>query len=365
MDRTRAAIALLGLIVGLTSASPAFSAGTQPRHSVKVHDLPLASEQYITFVDSRSDSDGDCSPWFYRGNQINWTRSAKRKIDVAIAEIHKKAPGLLARACNGEKISLRLFSGEAAAAETDPTQIAVYTNLLSAPTHYAAETLAHEMTHLIDYGANLSDSKEWNSLICARLSRYRKEFPDPDKLDQPREMHRADKRLKELGIPDDYAAENPSEALAEYAAVIACSGFCAPASIKSYIEANVLSLPPAQNEKARLVRSACRAMNRQDDDEAIREFTKLLRIDSKYVFAYWFLGMAWWEKNEPEIASFNLRYSRDLMRRNDVPAYSDDLMRVSALLKDLDEEAADADRARSKVPTVNTVSIVALHGKKK
>ena len=334
-------------------------------HAQQNQPKAFPCETYIAFIDPVSGTKDECSPWFDRSNQTKWTPSAKQKIDRAITEIAKKAPGLLARACNGEKVALRLFHGDGASAETDPCQIAIFTNLFHAPTRFMAETIAHEMTHLIDYGANLSDSKEWNGLITPLLTTYRKEFPNPDKLDVSRVMHKANRRMKQLGIPDDYAAENPSEALAEYAAVISCSGFAAPARVKAFIAKNILSKPDAPSEKASLIRSACRAMNRQDDDRAIGDFTKLLRLDPSYVFAYWFMGIAWWEKDEPEIASFNLRRSRSLMLQNNVPAYSDDLERVSSLVEELDEQLAETAKLQNAVAVNKATGVVALHAKKK
>ena len=159
---------------------PTAQATTWMRPQLRAESM-LPCEQYIAFIDPSSPHNDEYGPWFDLDKQTSWTPAAKRKIDRAVAEIARKAPGLLARACNGEKVALLLLRGDGAAAETDPCNISVFTNLLQAPTRFIAETLAHEMTHLIDYGANLSDSKEWNSVICPVLEIYRKEFPDPDR----------------------------------------------------------------------------------------------------------------------------------------------------------------------------------------
>jgi hypothetical protein len=128
---------------------------------------------------------------------IDWPVALKRQVDRSLMQLQKQAPGLIARACNGEKIHLVLGTVDNdEAMDTTSARIKVNRPILRCGDVFVRETLAHELVHYVDCGNAISSTPQWNQLISQALLDYRKKFPDSAMLSDDRQFARAQKALK-------------------------------------------------------------------------------------------------------------------------------------------------------------------------
>ncbi len=315
-----------------------------PSHASESATLPC--ERYVTFLNPGNSfakeyaPDAGLSP--QRKYELQaWSDKRKKIICDALCKIQKKAPGLVARASNGEKIKLLLTRyDDSSVGMAAPASGSVYCSpgSLDPPPESVQCFLAHEFVHLIDRDEYLTRGREWNQLIVPYLDRYRQMYNEFET------WHVVDPRAAELGLPSGYAASNPGEALAECTKFIVVRNWKAPSAIQSFIMKNVLAEPQAVNIEAKLLRQAILDLPKQPL-KAIATYTEVLRIDPDCIPVWEHLSYAWDAEDEPELAAFCVNEAAQLLKKNGVPPYDKDFAICHFVLGSLYLDQSDLKKA--------------------
>ena len=231
-----------------------------------------------------------------------WTVPEKKQVYEALKIVYLKAPGLFLRACNGGDIIMLRMRGNAqvkAQVEPDSAFIEISDSwFVDNRKGFKEYTLAHEFVHYIDSSCILSNTRSWNENIAPRLHKYLSKH----QWGSFERTQLIEAEPSRFGLPSDYAARSPKEALAECGAAIAMCSWNAPAPIAEFANANLLSRPGSVNVYLKLLKEAKVAYLQRDYPKAVAVNYQLLRIDSKCVPAWMNLVSIWIECLEPELA---------------------------------------------------------------
>ncbi len=336
----RALLTVLLAAAAVWQAQPAVAMQTrraQPLHSTAKHAVKdttvYESEQFVLYVNSR-----DALGEVYATEDpdlLNWTMSDRRAVDKAFLEVKKRAPGLIARACNGERIHVIVGDMDDPAMDTNCARIKVNRVSIRLGERFLRETLAHELVHYVDCGNAVSSRREWNELISQALDEYRAKFPNSAMLDDSRVRMKAERALHRYHLPSDYSAENGTEALAEIASAMVMSDFKPAEKVSEFINKNILSMPDGPSVEYQLSRAALRLLDAGNSKGAIVMATQMLRMNPDSIDARWLLGRAWDQAGERDLALFEWTQALAIAHKNKVPEYSDDVYTLNANIADL------------------------------
>ncbi len=303
---------ILTVITMLVFASPGLCANT-------LQDI-VPCEKYISFVDPE---DSFAKEWLPERKELrHWSVSYKRAICHAFINVQHKAPGLVARACNGQSVHfiLNRTSPVETIAMTDPLSITCYANILDDLDRGLEEHVTHELVHTVDTSNRLSDTREWNQLVGPYLQRFRASHSNFDDVF----WHSVDPAIAHFGLPSSFAALSPEEALAEYTTAMVMGIWNPPDGIKSFIVEKILSEPTTVNVEQDLLRQAYAYLHNDNYQKSICLYTQVLKSNRVSVPAYLGLAFAWTNSAEPELGIFHAREALNLLRQNGAPSYSGD-----------------------------------------
>lgn len=246
-----------------------------------------------------------------------WPDADRQGVSACLRRIKSRAPGLVARSCNGEPLHLTRVDARLiqASASSTPGLITCAHYLMALPD--LNEMFVHELTHTIDCEAGLGSSQEFSRLIVPYLRRYR---ASGHEMGQP--FHTDVTRLADTyHLPSGYAASNPSEALAEYTTAMVLGKWSPPAAIEKYVRENILSMPAGVDEKRALMRQVYILRSRGHYPQAIALATKTLRLDAQLSPAWLSMGGCWNGMHEYELALYCAQRGLQQLKENGCPGY--------------------------------------------
>jgi tetratricopeptide (TPR) repeat protein len=229
-----------------------------------------------------------------------WPDKERQAVAQVLRLIQQKAPGLVARSCNGQPLHLTMADAKllGASASSTPGLITCAHYVLAVPD--MQELFVHEITHTIDCEANLATSKEFSNLVVPYMRSYRATGSD---MREP--FHRrVSKDAEKYHLASSYAAQNASEALAEYTTAMVLGKWSPPPAIAKYVQDHVLGTPNSIDEKRSLMRQVYVLRSRGHYLPAIALATNALRIDPELTGAWFSMGGCWNGLHEYELALF-------------------------------------------------------------
>lgn len=231
-------------------------------------------------------------------------------------KIYKRAPGLLERASNGQRLRLILSRtcDSERFAEAGPGWIKCHADMSFGAESYVI--IMHELVHAVD-GYSLSTSLEWNKLVGPCMQRFRAKY----RMASEPFLGTVDPSASLFGLPSSYAASNSEEALAECTTAIVIANWESSSGINSFIEKHILSKPEAIDRERELVAELDRNMTSSNFQKSIGLATQILRLNSNSAPAWADLSIIWDNLDEPELAEFHARKGLQILELNRVPAY--------------------------------------------
>lgn len=234
-----------------------------------------------------------------------WSQSERDKVLGLFESLHKKAPGLLARAAQAGPIMLYKTSTPtpshpaAAWARRRHESSLIFRNDFfrrGGRNHlgvdYAAWLFVHELAHLADPVDRIGQSREWSALVVPRISTLEKKL-SADRLSVRDAMFkRLDGPALKLGFPSVYAAMSQHEALAEYAAAFFFqTSFVLPGDVTRFLEARLFSVPsPEEGVPTRLYRQAYLLYRQKKYAPAAAALTTGLEKDPAFGMGFYLRG---------------------------------------------------------------------------
>lgn len=283
---------------------------------VKASNRQFPCEQYISFVNPE---DAWAKEWLAeelsQKELQHWPVSYKRAVCDAFCQIQRKASGLVARTCNGEKIRM-VLSRDRSCSTSSPLCISCSIQAFKEPGLH--ELLVHELVHSADTDQLLSNSHEWNRLVGPYLQRFRAK----QKVSDNGFLGTVNPLMACWKLPSPYAASNPTEALAEYTAAMVIGNWDPPNPIRSFISENVLKKPDGIESERDLLRQAYAQAHKGNCQQCLNLCTQLLRLDDSCEPALSWLAAIWLDRSEPEIALFHATQALQLLGRNGALSYS-------------------------------------------
>jgi len=292
-------------------------------NTVFVDSVSYALEPQSQLVQQFVRSNGIDKGYIIQGyKDRKWTTEELRKVYVTINDVRKLCPALYERAynrCPVRLMRIRIIDSDkktlAAACEHS---LLFPDSFFLEPRKSRLEIMLHEMIHLIDSGYSLSLTQKWCELVCKRILNFDRQWNKPLFSCSTEQLAAADSIARRCGLPNAYAAENPSETLAYFATNVLYGGK-PDYPVSTFLWSNVFSMPSSENPLRMLFDTADRQIKICRYDQAIELLTKLLRIDNKFVQAYDELGRVWCEKNDWEIAYWNFCHEVYLLQQLRVP----------------------------------------------
>lgn len=171
--------------------------------------------------------------------------------------------------------------------------------------------LTHELAHIIDASADLSDQYEWNRLVTPYLQYYRNQYHNFSGYE-----YAVDPRAVRFGLPTFYAARNTEEALAEYTAAFLWTGWSPCIGIKRFIQTNMLASLEKANAQHELLIQACAESERRNWKRVIAIYTELLRLKPDSIPSRVGLAEAWAQLTDVEMTEFNASAALRMLQNN-------------------------------------------------
>lgn len=272
-------------------------------------DNKLACEKFIVFVNP---GDATQKKWLPEvSNLESWSLTDKQIICSVFCNIRKKAPGLVARACDGQKIKLVMPKRvkDRSGMDTAPAYVSVYPGSFAASVADLEWMLTHELAHVVDVCDYLSNGRKWNQVAVPFIAKYRENYAMHGPHAQYYKLGNSlsvDPLSARFGIPTRYSATNTAEALADSAAAMIVVGWAPPPSIRLFILDNLIA-DSAVRPLPTLLRQACEEEERCNHVKAIGLYTDALKIDPTSATTLLHLSRVWKRYGQPELSRIHGR----------------------------------------------------------
>jgi hypothetical protein len=275
-----------------------------------------------------------------------WQGWQKQRVDYALSMVKSVAPGLVANAAAGGRIRL-VNSGRA-----EPVYLQSYlTEIYFYPKFWTdfgkftpwklSDMLAHELTHMVDNGNDLSRSSDWKVFTHDRVVACRHAL---HKRKHHSENAASEFIARQCGLPSAYAVNSPPESLAEcVSAAVFDNNFHLPLDMAEFVEQRVLQPQPYTNFNQYMHQAWSAELSHQFE-QALALYRKALLLDPLSVRARQGLisCLIHLGKNADAMAELE-HLSADLNRESDLTEVPTELNGVREMLARL-----RADRAAIK-----------------
>ncbi len=224
----------------------------------------LSIEKSVAFVDA---GDAFAKEFITDSEKLDsWSPGDKRFFLQVLANIQRKCPELISKACNGKEIRLLLSRGAIGinSMDTSPVRVMCFPLSLRFTPRELEWALTHEFAHIIDTSQVLSDGKEWRAVYSPYRSRYLAVEKDISSI-----KFDVMPSMSSWGLPSSYAALDATEGLAECVAATVVADWVAPQDLKTYIQDRIIARDSADDQ----LRSGLRQVS---FDAAARKYKSVL-----------------------------------------------------------------------------------------
>lgn len=238
---------------------------------------PYACESQAVFVEPGSEEAREYVDY----HPLAWQGWQKQKIDYAFEMVKSLAPALVANACIAGKIRLvNCGRVQDDLLQSYLTEIYFYPKFWNDITRInswkLADMLAHELTHMVDNGDNLSRSSDWKVYTHDRVVECRKALA---KRKQHADSTGADFVAQGCGLPSAYCIKAPPESLAEsVSAKLFNRHFQMPLDMAEFVEKRVLAQQPYTHYNE-LMHESWSAELQRDFERAAAGYRQALVLD--------------------------------------------------------------------------------------
>ena len=232
-----------------------------------------------------------------RDGMDSWSQADIQTISEVLEKIEKKAPELIANAFNGDKIKLILLrhpvwlgeedSAPEAMGATSALRMSCAPQLLNIKPIELEWYLTHELCHVADTDACISEGSQWNKLIAPFISSYHR------KNRASRTSTAVSTTAASFGLPTAYAAHDPTEALAECTAAMIIDGWTSSKEIDSFIRGQMLTSKGIFDKRRDLFKKGYIEMQKADRPKAIAAYDAAINLNPQDAEAYFKRGAAY------------------------------------------------------------------------
>lgn len=286
----------------------------------------------------------------------SWKEEEKTKVLEYFRIAHARFPGVLERAAlYGPMLAYRV---EKAGTEHIATAFArVYDDqefyfsdffFRSGVNHRGIDfqlwTFAHELAHLADSGYKVEYSPDWIRIVTPISLRVQSRLNAAHLTPLAAfQAERHDIALAER-MPSLYCVWSRREALAEYTAAMALDEkFEPPADVKAFLETRMFSRPISKETSIPHAKAGFKYLQKREYPKAIAEFDEAIRLDSKYIEAYYGRGRAYSGSNNPDRAMTDYSQVILFLGEDDPDRISSLILRGEAKIKKSDLDGAIQD----------------------
>ena len=280
----------------------------------------------------------------------HWSQLDKQVIAEVFCRIKERAPRLVARALNGQRLCFLLShnSNGTSAMESFPGLhlITISLDTLNFPPETLEWMLTHELVHQLDVSQYISYNHDFCQAATPYIVRCR---AGSQECDWQNVIvwgcgNHLDPRALLYGLPTFYAASNLKEALAECTAAVVLRHWQAPKAIQRIINERVLAPDPKADEQAALLSKADGQILLHPKD-AITTLIRALRLDYSCVSTLNNLSTCWGRCGEPEIAVAYSQKALQVLSTYNLPPGCEKLAEAHFILGECYYDEDDFERA--------------------